>query len=85
MPVTLQRHVKGEPVWRTVSTGATNANGVRAWSVKQAKRHVLPRGLQGRDDLARLDLEHDGGRRPLTVIRSRSGCPEAAWSCVGRV
>ena len=56
MPVTLQRHVKGEKVWRTVSTAATTTNGTRAWAVKQSQLDVLPRRLQGRDDLARHDL-----------------------------
>jgi bacillolysin len=34
--VTLQRHLKGQTAWRTVSAATTNANGVHAWSVKQA-------------------------------------------------
>jgi bacillolysin len=35
--VTLQRHVGGQHVWHTVSAGTTNAQGVRAWSLRQAK------------------------------------------------
>ena len=37
MPVTLQRHVKGETVWRTVSSGTTSFKGTRSWSVKQSQ------------------------------------------------
>ncbi len=37
MPVTLQRHVAGETVWRTVSTAATTTKGTRAWAVKQSQ------------------------------------------------
>jgi bacillolysin len=37
MPVTLQRHVRGETVWRPVSTGTTSYKGTRSWSVKQSQ------------------------------------------------
>ena len=38
MPVTLQRHVAGTAVWRTVSGGPTSAAGTRSWSIKQAQK-----------------------------------------------
>ena len=37
MPVTLQRHVRNESTWRTVSSGPTSSAGTRSWSVKQSQ------------------------------------------------
>jgi hypothetical protein len=35
MRVTLQRHLRGASVWRTVSTATTNASGAHTWSLRQ--------------------------------------------------
>jgi Zn-dependent metalloprotease len=46
MPVTLQRHLRGQP-WRAFRTGTTNSHGTRSWAVKQKKLtyyRVLTRG-----------------------------------------
>jgi bacillolysin len=48
MPVTLQRHLKGQ-AWRTVSTGTTNARGIRSCAVKQTRAtyyRVVTRGVR---------------------------------------
>ena len=37
MPVTLQRHVRNETTWRTVSSGPTSTAGTRSWTVKQSQ------------------------------------------------